>query len=100
MVKKLRNQNYKVTLASGEVIILEWGELCEIAHFVHLEEASEEVSNSLDCWGEYDGINLTEKRLDPKFVEDVAHALIQVRLNNETTDDVFDALVAVFNEKE
>lgn len=91
-IEKIKDNAYKVTLASGEVIILDWNELCSIANFVALEEAKEELEEFFETVDDYKGVNLEEMRLDPEFMENVAYDLLGVRTNNETTDDVYDAL--------
>ena len=87
-IEKIKDDHYKVTLASGEVLILSWNELCTIANFVDVETAKEEVTEFLECRSD----DFEEELADPEFIEDVAYNLISVRTNNETEDDVYDAI--------
>ena len=96
-IEKIKDDHYKVTLESGEVVVLDWGELCGISHFVDVETAKEEVEEFLEYRDDYNGVNLEEKRSNPEFIESLAYDLISVRTNNETEDDVYDALVSTLS---
>lgn len=99
-IEKIKDDAYKVTLASGEVIILDWNELCSIANFVDVEDAKEELNEFFKDADNYRGfaslnrlgVNLEDKVQDPEFVESVAYDLLSVRTNNETSDDIYDAI--------
>jgi hypothetical protein len=87
-IEKIKEDHYKVTFTSGEVLILSWNELCSIANFVDVETAKEEVTDFLESReGDFE-----EELANPNFIEDVAYNLISVRTNNETEDDVYDAI--------
>ena len=95
-IKKNKEDHYKVELASGEVLILSWNELCSIANFVDVETAKEEVVDFLEGReGDFE-----EELANPNFIEDVAYNLISVRTNNETEDDVYDAIGSVLSKEE
>ena len=98
-IKRINDEVFVVGTDKGK-INMSWGDLCDISRFVTEVETFEEVEDYIGGFGDEEfekrfGVSPDRIWNDAEIRSQIADGVIQIRINNETTDEVYEALEVV-----